>query len=221
MNELSPIDNDEIIMEGNLFYRYGMDQIELGGMWSLSSETEKCQFSYLLSPRQKLIQIPIDPLELGIKATQNENEDAIKAKCEKYFEHNTNKYLMNLCTANIFEVLLIPNLDLLKYILSFLSGDYHGFFVYFGKTIEDNFNLIFNYENNQVRVSGGGKNNLGDFNIFGFVNFFTIKEQLINNNDPESDVINFGVIKLTRIYNAFNSNENNRVIKSFQHSRKK
>ena len=211
------MDNDEIIMEGNLFYRYGMDQIELGGAWSLSSENEKCHFSYLLSPRQKLIQIPIDPLELSVK----EGDENLKKKCKKYYDQINQKYIMNLCSANIFEVLLIPNLDLLKYILSFLSGDYHGFFVYFGKTIEDNFNLVFNYENNQVRVSGGGKNNLGDFNIFGFVNFFTIKEQLLNNNDPESDVINFGLIKLTRIYNDFNSNENNRVIKSFQHSRKK
>ena len=93
--------------------------------------------------------------------------------------------------------------------------------MYFGKTIEDNFTLNFNLEDNQVRVSGGGKNNLGDFNIIGYVNFFTIKDQLLNNNDLESEVIKFGMIKLTRIYSDFNSNENNRVIKSFQHSRKK
>ena len=128
---------------------------------------------------------------------------------------------MNLCSANIFEALLIPDYELFKYILSFLSGEYHGFFVYFGKTIEDSFNLNFNFEDNQVRVSGGGKNNLGDFNIIGYVNFFTMKEQLLNNNDLNSEVIKFGMIKLTRIYSDFNSNENNRVIKSFQHSRKK
>ena len=33
-----PNDNNEIVMEGNLFYRYGMDQIELDGQWSLSYE---------------------------------------------------------------------------------------------------------------------------------------------------------------------------------------
>ena len=67
-------DNDEIVMEGNLFYRYGMDQIELDGLWSLSSETAKCHFSYLLSSRQKLIQIMIDPKDLGIKDfPQNNN----------------------------------------------------------------------------------------------------------------------------------------------------
>ena len=249
MNQMTN-DNNEIVMEGNLFYRYGMDQIELDGLWSLSSETAKCHFSYLLSSKQKVIQIHIDPKDLGIKdisqnngngtnnQMQNQNQSGdmnnmnneikdmnnnynIMMKCNKYFDISTKKYILNLCSANIFEALLIPDFELFKYILSFLSGEYHGFFVYFGKTIEDNFNLNFNYEDNQVRVSGGGKNNLGDFNIIGYVNFFTMKEQLLNNNDLESEVIKFGMIKLTRIYSDFNSNENNRVIKSFQHSRKK
>ena len=254
MNQIIPNDNNEIVMEGNLFYRYSMDQIELDGLWSLSSEVAKCHFSYLLSSKQKVIQIHIDPKDLGIKDTnqnnneggypnpeqeqnaQNQNGDInnannnqikdinnynIMMKCNKYFDHSCKKYILNLCSANIFEALLIPDYELFKYILSFLSGEYHGFFVYFGKTIEDSFNLNFNYEDNQVRVSGSGKNNLGDFNIIGYVNFFTMKDQLLNNNDIESEVIKFGMIKLTRIYSDFNSNENNRVIKSFQHSRKK
>jgi len=242
MNQMIPNDNNEIVMEGNLFYRYGMDQIELDGVWSLSSETSKCHFSYLLSSKQKIIQIHIDPRELGIKEDpqniqlnmenankQNQNGDNdinnntynLMMKCNKYYDATNKKYILNLCSANIFEALLINNYELFKYILSFLSGEYHGFFVYFGKTIEDSFNLNFNYEDNQVRVSGSGKNNLGDFNIIGYVNFFTMKEQLLNNNDIESDVIKFGMIKFTRIYNDFNNNENNRVIKSFQHSRKK
>ena len=255
MNQMIPNDNNEIVMEGNLFYRYGMDQIELDGVWSLSSETAKCHFSYLLSSKQKVIQIHIDPKDLGIKdmnqninnegnqANQqiqnqnkiqncdmsnmnneikdNNNYNNIMLKSNKYYDPNNKKYILNLCSANIFEALLIPDYELFRYILTFLSGEYHGFFVYFGKTIEDSFTLNFNYEDNQVRVSGRGKNNLGDFNIIGYVNFFTMKEQLLNNNDLESDVIKFGMIKFTRIYSEFNSNENNRVIKSFQHSRKK
>jgi len=257
MNQMIHNDNDEIVMEGNLFYRYGMDQIELDGLWSLSSETAKCHFSYLLSSKQKVIPIFIDPKDLGIKDfsqnnnmndgnnAQNQNGDMnnnnnmsnemnnpnnlkknsynsnIMMKCNKYYDSINKKYILNLCSANIFEALLIPDYELFKYILSFLSGEYHGFFVYFGKTIEDSFNLNFNFEDNQVRVSGSGKNNLGDFNIIGYVNFFTMKEQLLNNNELESEVIKFGVIKFTRIYSEFNSNENNRVIKSFQHSRKK
>ena len=257
MNQMIPNDNNEIVMEGNLFYRYGMDQIELDGLWSLSSEVAKCHFSYLLSSKQKVIQIHIDPKDLGVKENNqikndgninytnsgqdqgqnipNQNGDMnngnnqikdinnynVMMKCNKYYDPINKKYILNLCSANIFEALLIPDFELFKYILSFLSGEYHGFFVYFGKTIEDSFNLNFNYEDNQVRVSGSGKNNLGDFNIIGYVNFFTMKEQLLNNNDLESEVIKFGMIKLTRIYSDFNSNENNRVIKSFQHSRKK
>ena len=246
LNQLTN-DNNEIVMEGNLFYRYGMDQIELDGLWSLSSETAKSHFSYLLSSKQKVIQIHIDPKDLGVKdisensngasnGAQNQGGDVTKTnneindnnnnyniimKCNKYFDISSKKYILNLCNANIFEVLLIPDYELFKYILSFLSGEYHGFFVYFGKTIEDNFILTFNLEDNMVRVSGGGKNTLGDFNIIGYVNFFTMKEQLLNNNELESEVIKFGMIKLTRIYNEFNNNENNRVIKSFQHSRKK
>ena len=244
MNQMMPNDNNDIVMEGNLFYRYGMDQIELDGQWSLSSETTKCHFSYLLSSKQKVIPIHIDPKDLGVKdfnnygqninnansQEKNENNNINKTminnydimmKCNQYFDQTYKKYVLNLCSANVFEALLIPDYELFKYILSFLSGEYHGFFVYFGKTIEDYFNLNFNYEDNQVRVSGSGKNNLGDFNIIGYVNFFTMKEQLLNNNSLDSEVIKFGIIKLTRIYSDFNSNENNRVIKSFQHSRKK
>ena len=233
MNQMMPNDNNDIVMEGNLFYRYGMDQIELDGQWSLSSETTKCHFSYLLSSKQKVIPIHIDPKDLGVKdfnnygqninnansQEKNENNNINKTminnydimmKCNQYFDQTYKKYVLNLCSANIFEALLIPDYELFKYILSFLSGEYHGFFVYFGKTIEDYFNLNFNYEDNQVRV-----------NIIGYVNFFTMKEQLLNNNSLDSEVIKFGIIKLTRIYSDFNSNENNRVIKSFQHSRKK
>ena len=37
----------------------------------------------------------------------------------------------------------------------------------------------------------------------------------------ESDIIVVGEFKMTKIYNAFNPNENCRVIKSFQHRKKK
>ena len=244
MNQMMPNDNNDIVMEGNLFYRYGMDQIELDGQWSLSSETTECRFSCILSSKRKVMPVRVGPKDFGVKdfggygrnindansQEKNENNNINKTminnydimmKCNQYFDQTYKKYVLNLCSANIFEALLIPDYELFKYILSFLSGEYHGFFVYFGKTIEDYFNLNFNYEDNQVRVSGSGKNNLGDFNIIGYVNFFTMKEQLLNNNSLDSEVIKFGIIKLTRIYSDFNSNENNRVIKSFQHSRKK
>jgi hypothetical protein len=46
-------------------------------------------------------------------------------------------------------------------------------------------------------------------------------ESLIEKNDIDSEIILLGEFRLTRIYNAFNPNENYRVIKSFQHRKKR
>ena len=214
------IEEDEIVMEGNLLYRYTQDQIEIEGTWSMSSEKEKnkpYKFSYLLSQNKnkEVIQIPIKKEDIDFSFY----EPSINAS--KYMSNDNEHFILNLCNANIFEILLIPNQELFNNILTMLTGEYHGFFFYFSKTIEDRFYLNYTFEDNQVRVNGKGNNNLGEFNFLGYVNFFTIKEQLLENNNLESEVINFGKIKLIRNYNAFNTNENNRVIKSYQHSRKR
>ena len=214
------IEEDEIVMEGNLLYRYTQDQIEIEGTWSMSSEKEKnkpYKFSYLLSQNKnkEVIQIPIKKEDIDFSFY----EPSINAS--KYMSNDNEHFILNLCNANIFEILLIPNQDLFINILSLLTGEYHGFFVYFSKTIEDRFYLNYTLEDNQVRVNGKGNNNLGEFHFLGYVNFFTIKEQLLENNNLDSEVINFGKIKLIRTYNAFNTSENNRVIKSYQHSRKR
>lgn len=44
---------------------------------------------------------------------------------------------------------------------------------------------------------------------------------MLKNNDLDSETIKLGEFKITRLYNAFNPNENYRVIKSFQHRKKK
>jgi len=44
---------------------------------------------------------------------------------------------------------------------------------------------------------------------------------MIKNNDLESEIIKLGEFRITRLYNAFNPNENYRVIKSYQHRKKK
>lgn len=41
------------------------------------------------------------------------------------------------------------------------------------------------------------------------------------NNSEDSEVIYLGEFRMTRIYNAFNPNENIRVIKSFHHRKRK
>lgn len=44
---------------------------------------------------------------------------------------------------------------------------------------------------------------------------------LLEKNDLETDFIKLAEFKLTKVYTEFNPNENYRVIKSFQHRRKK
>lgn len=51
--------------------------------------------------------------------------------------------------------------------------------------------------------------------------FQSIIDIIVENNDLNSEIIQLGEFKITRLYNAFNPNENNRVIKSFQHRKKK
>jgi hypothetical protein len=53
------------------------------------------------------------------------------------------------------------------------------------------------------------------------MNFYRSKEILIEKNDTSSEIIKLADFKITKIYTAFNPNENYRVIKSFQHRRKK
>jgi hypothetical protein len=48
-----------------------------------------------------------------------------------------------------------------------------------------------------------------------------MKEDMMLKNSIDSDVIYLGEFKVTRLYNAFNPNENYRVIKSYQHRKKK
>ena len=200
-------------MEGNFLYRYALDQIELDGTWSISSTYTKEKFSYLYMKKANSIQVPISKNDIDYANQQNEYAN--------YLSLDKNKFILNLCSANIFELLLIPNQLLFNSILTFLSGEYHGFFVYYGKTIEDKFSLNFFVEDHQVRLNGEGTNNLGDFSVLGYVNFFTIKDQLLGENSIDSSVIKFGSIRITRIYSAFNESEQMRVMKSYQHSRKK
>ena len=118
-------------MEGYLLYRYGQDQVEIEGTWSISSELEHnkpYRFSYLLNQKKEkdIIQIPIKKDDIDF----SHYEPSINAS--KYMSNDNEHFILNLCNANIFEVLLIPNHDLFNNILTLLTGEYHGFFVYFG-----------------------------------------------------------------------------------------
>ena len=165
--------------------------------------------------------IDINDNNNNINRDEFNNKEIVIQNKEGMVDVKSTENILYLCPATVHEILLLPNIHIFKSVLSYMSGFFSGFFIYFNKTIEDKFKLSFTLEENQVRVSGEGTNNLGDFNIIGYANFFTIKEQLIMSNDISSNVIKFGTIRVTRIYSNFDPNENSRVIKSFQHSRKR
>ena len=76
-------------------------------------------------------------------------------KKDEIDEYNSTKdYCLSICSANLLEALLIPHAQIFRTMLHFISGEYHGFFMYYEKTIEDRFYLNFNFEQDQVRING-------------------------------------------------------------------
>jgi len=149
----------------------------------------------------------------------------IKKKPELLFY--TSKDLENfepvdICVSNLHELILINHNMVINEVLKFLSSDYCGYFVYFSKTIEDKFTLTLNIEDSSlISVEGEGINSLGRFKVKGYMNLFRDKFDLIRNNDLEEDFIRIAKIKMTRQYLVFNPNENERVMKSFTHRKRK
>lgn len=159
--------NNDIVMQGKILYRYGIDQYELEGKWGIINENNFETFAYLYNKPTKKIVFPVNKLDI-----LSDNRDCL--------EKMGNNFLLNISTANLHEVLLIPNEYLFKTVLQFLSGEYQGYFVYFGKTIEDKFLLNYELENGVIKISGTGSNNLGSFYLIGYVNFLTSKGKLNN-----------------------------------------
>ena len=93
--------------------------------------------------------------------------------------------------------------------------------MYYIKTIEDRFQMNLSIEESLVKLYGNGTNNLGAFNIDGYMNFFRTKEVLLEKNKIEEPVIKLAEFKMKKVYNKFNPTENERVIKSYNHRRKK
>lgn len=203
-------------MIGNLQYRYNLDQIELEGTWGMNNDSARERFSYLFLKKHDKISCAIKKDEIEFSSFSDESS------------LQRDELVVNICSANLFEVVVIPHPNIFRVLLQFLSGEYHGFFMYYDKTIEDRFMLNFFLEEAQVRISGDGSNNLGSFNLIGYLNFYRTKgnlffivEEIVMRNDMESEVILLGEFKMSKIYNAFNPNENFRVIKSYQHKKKK
>ena len=186
--------SNEIINEGYLIYRYSSNQIELEGNWYVANDPSwKERVSYLFSGSQLTKQITLS------------------------IENNETKVFM--CSANLIECLQID--ILFKNCLEFLTGDYSGYFMYYSKTIEDKFKINLNIEDSLVKVLGNGVNSLGNFNLTGYMNFFRNKEIILEKNNIEDQVIKIAEFKINKNYTFFNPSENEKVIKSYNHRRKK
>ena len=186
--------NSDIINDGYLIYRYCSNQIELEGNWYVANDPSwKERISYLFSGSQKT-----KPISLSIENTEAN---------------------INMCSANLVECI---QLDILfNNCLEFLTGDYSGYFVYYSKTIEERFNIKLEIEDSLVKISGTGNNSLGNFNLTGYFNFFRNKEVIKEKNNIEDQVIKIAEFKINKSYTMFNPTENEKVIKSYNHRRKK
>ena len=186
--------NSEIINDGYLIYRYCSNQIELDGNWYVADDPSlKERISYLFSGSQTT-----KPVTLNIENTEVN---------------------INMCSANLVECIQLDNL--FKYCLEFLTGDYSGYFMYYSKTIEERFNINLDIQESLVKISGTGHNSLGNFDLNGYFNFFRNKEIIKEKNTIEDQVIKIAEFKINKKYIDFNPTENEKVIKSYNHRRKK
>ena len=86
-------------------------------------------------------------------------QDKLTCRIKGDYIHSDNEkrkddFILNICSANLFEAILIPNANIFNTVINYLTGEYHGFFMYYDKTIEDRFYINFILDDNQVRISG-------------------------------------------------------------------
>jgi hypothetical protein len=55
----------------------------------------------------------------------------------------------------------------------------------------------------------------------GYMKFYRSKKEMLEKNNMDEPYIKLAEFNMTKIYNEFNSIENERVIKSYNHRRKK
>lgn len=184
--------SNEISIEGNIVYRFAKNQLELEGQWSIPNETVFERFSYKFETPAEGFKVDSD---LGT---------------------------FNLCIANLHCALMLDDQQLFKKVLEYISGSYAGFFLYFGKTIEERVDLQIVEGLSGIEMNGEGLNSLGSFKMSGKVEINrTTEEMKAANFDFDSEVINLGTFQSKKKYSEFNPRENSRVIKSYHHRRER
>jgi hypothetical protein len=69
-------------------------------------------------------------------------------------EDRTKSSIIKVCSSNLFECIIINKYEVFNSVLNYLCGDYSGYFMYYGKTIEDKVSLSFSLEDSLVRING-------------------------------------------------------------------
>ncbi len=127
---------NDIILEGNLIYRYCNNQIELDGQWYMSTEqSTREKLSYLFQKTNEFLDCKI------------KNEEILESSDGKDFS-------IKICCANVFECITINRQQIFEKVLEFLSGEFAGYFMYYGKTIEDRVDITLELEDSLVRING-------------------------------------------------------------------
>jgi len=167
---------NDIILEGNLIYRYLSNQIELEGNWFMSLDSAvKERLSYLLLKNIEHTECIANCDDDNVEDSQNESESNEKLKQSDSSYH---KMKLKICSANLFECVLINKAKIFNSVLDYLNSEYAGYFMYYGKTIEDRFNLSFELQDSLVKINGEGTNSLGSFSLIGYMNFYRNKGNL-------------------------------------------
>ena len=136
--------SSDIIIEGNMVYRYSSNQIELEGMWYMNTDPSiKERVSYLFLKSNEYTECYIN--KEGIQTDTNAGTNPTPYQRD---------YRIKICSANLIECILLNKIEVFDLILNLLSGEYAGYFMYYGKTIEDRVNLNLSFQDSLVRISG-------------------------------------------------------------------
>lgn len=163
---------NDIVLEGSLIYRYLSNQIELEGNWFMSLDPGvKERLSYLLLKNNEFTECLVNCDEDDEKS-ENDPDTKNNNKPSESSYHNMK---IKICSANLFECILINKSKIFNAVLEFLDSEYAGYFMYYGKTIEDRFSLSFELQDSLVKINGEGTNSLGNFSLIGYMNFYRTK----------------------------------------------
>ena len=165
---------NDIVLEGSLIYRYLSNQIELEGNWFMSLDPGvKERLSYLLLKNSEFTECLVNCDEDDEKSeNDNDNDNKYHNKPSESSYHNMK---IKICSANLFECILINKAKIFNAVLEYLDSEYAGYFMYYGKTIEDRFSLSFELQDSLVKINGEGTNSLGNFSLIGYMNFYRSK----------------------------------------------